>query len=187
MSNKKKLGIALASTALLGVILTLFLLQGKEFVLRISEDELQTKMDESLPLTKTYLFVVDVTLSNPRVDLIEGSDRINTGLDVTLNIKIEGQDQELGGAVDISGGVRYEPTTGEFFVIDPVVENLAIEGLPEEFTNQANDAVGSVLKAYYESYPIYTLRRTDMKKAAARLLLKSVVVENEKLVITLEL
>jgi hypothetical protein len=187
MSNTKKQGIAFATTVLLGIVLTLFLLQGKEFVLQIPEDELQAKMDESLPLTKTYLFIVDVTLSNPRVDLTEGSDRINAGLDVTLNIKFEGQDQELGGAVDISGGVRYEPTTGEFFVIETVVENLAIEGLPEEFTNQANAAVGSVLQAYYESYPIYTLRRTDVKKAAARLLLKSIVVENEEFVVTLEL
>ncbi len=38
---------------------------------------------------------------------------------------------------------------------------------------------------YYEENPIYTLRVTDAKQAAARMVLKDVIIENKELVVTL--
>lgn len=181
----KKLGIIFALALIIGITVAFLVLKGKEFVLRIPENDLRSKMEEKLPFTKTYLLIFSVTLSNPRVDLIDGTNRVNAGLDVRLNIKFRETDREFGGKVDISGGIQYNPDTGEFYLLDPVIENLSIQGIPDKHINKANSSVSKALGAYYKDHPIYTLRSTDVKKATARLLLKSVIVENEELVVTL--
>ena len=46
---------------------------GKEYTFRFTEVELQQRLAERLPLRKTYLFIFEVALDNPRLQLIEGS------------------------------------------------------------------------------------------------------------------
>jgi len=161
--------------------------QGKEYVFRFTEAELQEKLSERLPLHKTYLFIFTVVLDEPRLDLVEGSDRVNAGLDVTLNIKIDDEPLPLGGELDVSGGVRYHAPEGQFFLTDPVIENLSVQGVPTTYTNRVNTILTKAIGEYYADRPIYTLRSSDVKTATAKLLLKSVVVEERVLIVTLGL
>lgn len=154
---------------------------------RFTETQLQEKLGERLPLTKTYLFIFDVTLDQPRVDLVEGSDRVAAGVDVLLNIKIGGGGVPLVGAVDVSGAIDYEPDTGEFFLTDPVIDSLRIQGVPDRYADQSRGVIESALSEYYEARPIYTLEGTDAAKMAGRLLLKDVTVKDEELIVTLGL
>ena len=62
--------------------------QGKEYEFRLSDQEILEKLSASLPLTKTYLLVFDVTLDAPRVVLTEGSGRVGAGIDFTLNVRL---------------------------------------------------------------------------------------------------
>ncbi len=159
----------------------------KNYEYRFTELQLQEKLGQRLPFNKTYLYVFDVTLDGPRVDLIEGSDRVAAGIDIVLNIKIGGGAVPLTGAVDLSGAIDYQSETGEFFLIDPIIESLAIDGVPERYADQSRSVIESALAAYYETRPIYTLEGTDAAKVAGRLLLKDVTVRNEELVVTLGL
>ena len=61
-----------------------FLLRGEEFELRVTQQDLQERLDQKFPLTKKYLFLVDVTYSNPRVTLVSGTDRVTFSLDAAL-------------------------------------------------------------------------------------------------------
>lgn len=158
-----------------------------DYEYRFTEVELREKLGERLPLTKTYLFIFDVTLDAPRVDLIDGSSRVAAGVDVLLNIKLGDSGIPLGGAVDISGAIDYEPETGDFFLVDPVIEALRIQGVPERYADQSRSVIESALAEYYRTRPIYTLEGTDAAKIAGRLLLKDVTVKNEELIVTLGL
>ena len=157
------------------------------YVFRFSEPELQEKLSERLPLTKNYLFIFEVTLDEPRVDLIEGSDRVGAGIDVVLNIRIGESELPLGGSVDVLGGVDYVPERGEFYITDPEIVTLNIQGLPPDYAERAGDVISRALAEYYKTRPIYSLEGTSASKAAAKLLLKDVTVEDEKLVVTLGL
>lgn len=183
----KKIGIVLGTAVLVGMISLIPILKQKTFVVRVSEEELRSRIEKKLPYTKKYLAIFSVTLSNPRVNLVSGSDRINMGIDAGLSVAAGEAAKAFGGQVDISGVLRYDAATGGFFLLEPEVDRLSIQGLPEKYTAGATQAVSSALKAFYREHPVYTLRPTDFKKAAARLLLRSVVVENEELVITLGL
>ena len=124
-------------------------------------------------------------LDDPRLALIEGSDRVNAGLDVTLNININDEPLPLGGELDVSGGVRYEATDGQFFLTDPVIENLSVQGVPAKYTDRVNSVLTKAIGEYYSDRPIYTLTGSDVKTATTKLLLKDVVVEERVLIVTL--
>lgn len=158
-----------------------------DYEYRFTEPELQEKLGARLPLTKTYLYIFDVTIDEPRVDLVEGSDRIAAGVDIVLNIKLGSSGTPLGGAVDMSGAIDYQPARGEFYLTDPVIETLRIDGVPDRYAEQSRSVIESALVEYYRTRPIYTLEGTDAAKVAGRLLLKDVTVKNEQLVVTLGL
>jgi hypothetical protein len=155
--------------------------------LTFTEDQLLAQFEKLLPWTERYLFIFEVTLDNPRIDLIDGDNRISGGVDVTLNVYLSDQPAPLGGAVDISGGVRYEPETGSFYLTDPHVENVRIAGVPDRYANRANEAISFALEDFYKARPIYVLSPHDARTSAARLVLKDVYVEDEKLFLKMSL
>ncbi|RLA43120.1 MAG: hypothetical protein DRR42_22255 [Gammaproteobacteria bacterium] len=175
----------------IGVILVLvmagayFYFVGKEYVFRFSESEIKSTLEKSLPLTKTYLFIIQVTLKNPRVQLENGSSRVNAGLDVVFNITVGQSKEPLGGSVDVSGGVRYVSEAGQFFLTEPNIENLQIQGVSDTYTDKVYEALSKAISEYYSENPIYTLNAFDAKQATVRMVLKNVIVENQELVITL--
>jgi hypothetical protein len=166
-----------------------FLLRGNEFEFRFTQEQLLEKLSERMPLHKRYLILFEVELDNPRLTLVEGSDRVNAGLDAALNIQIQIGEQALRptGTLDASGGVRYDSERGQFFLTDPVIEHFEIQGIPERYTNQANRVLSMALSEYYADRPIYTLNTAKLKQAMTKLVLKRVVVEGGELVVILGL
>ena len=71
---------------LLGVLLVVamggvyYYFPGREYVLHFSETEIQEKLNDKLPLTRTYLLVFQVTIEHPRIDLRQDSKRVAAGL-----------------------------------------------------------------------------------------------------------
>ncbi|MEH6542492.1 MAG: DUF1439 domain-containing protein [Porticoccaceae bacterium] len=178
----------LISSAIIVLVLiggAFFYFSGKEYIVRIPENEIQQKMAEKLPLTKSYLFIFSVTFDNPRVELTNSSERINAGLDVILNIKLGEKKKPLGGSLDVSGSIRYSREEGQFYLTDPMIEALSIQGIPDKYISKATTVLEKALADYYSTHPIYRLKEGDAKQATARLILKNVLIENEELVITL--
>ena len=183
----RKIAIALTVLLVVAVGGTVYYFSGKEYIFRFSANQIQEKINAKLPLTKSYLFIFQVTLDKPRVALEDRSRRVKAGLDIVLNIQAGNEPKPLGGSVDVSGGVRYSPQTAEFFLTDPIIERLAVQGVPELYTQKVNSVLTQALAEYYASHPIYTLKATDTKQAAARLVLKDVIIDKGELVVTLGL
>jgi hypothetical protein len=183
--NMKKIIIISIATMFFISIGVYFYFSGKEYVFSFSESQIREKLTTKLPLNKKYLIIFEVTLDNPRVSLTNGSNRVAAGLDVILNIRIDKNPKPLGGSVDATGGIKYVKNSGEFFLTEPVIEHLSIQGIPDKYTKKANQVLTKALSEYYDSHPIYTLKPTDVNKAAARLALKNVIIENQNLVVTL--
>ena len=181
----KKVILVLTGTLIVLVAGTYYHFSGREFVIRLSESELLEKLDQKLPLTKTYLMFIQVTLENPRIHLENGTNRARIGLDVVLNITLNDDLKPVGGIVQTSGGICYAAEKGQFILTNPVIENLDVQGIPQAYTTKAKKALTEALGEYYSRHPLYTLRVTDMKQAAARMVLKDAAVENKELVITL--
>ncbi len=181
---KKTLVFSIILVAMGAVALYVYF-SGKEYVIRLTEAQIRETLEKKLPLTKTYLFIFETTLENPRVSLEDGSERVDAGLDIVLHIKIGKESKPLGGSMDVSGEVLYRADKGQFFLTEPMVENLTLQGIPEKYIRKAKEVLTKALTHYYEEHPIYTLKATEAKQAAAKLVLKNVLVENKELVILL--
>jgi hypothetical protein len=179
----KKIGLIgpLIFCTLLGV--GYWYVSGKDFFLYFTEAQLQEKLNAKLPVTKTYLLFFNVTLENPKVHLINGSNKVLMGLDVALNLSVAGEAKSLGGTIEVSGGVGYAAGTAQLFLINPVVENLSVQGIPKRYEEKVRLAFSKALASYYAEHPLYQLKSSDAKQAAARLILKSVAVEHQQLVL----
>jgi len=156
-------------------------------VFRFSEETIENVLQKRAPLTRSYFRVFDVTIDAPRVDLIEKSDRIAAGADVILDIKIGGFETPLQGAADISGSIEYRAEETAFYLADPQIEVLKIPGIPERFSDRAHGVVALAISEFYENRPLYELTGDETPKAAARMLLRDIVVKDGKLVVTLGL
>ncbi len=162
-------------------------LSSRDYVFQFSEDELRGHLDARLPYEGRHLYVFDVTLDNPRIDLVEGADRVAGGVDVIVATSFAGRDLTFSGAADMSGGVRYDADQRAFFLKDPAVEKMRLGGVPDAYANKANEAISVALREFYRTRPLYVLERDTAAKSAAHLFLKDVAVKDEQLVVTLGL
>jgi len=183
--NLKKIILIFIATIFLISIGVYFYFSDKEYVFSFSESQIREKLATKLPLNKKYLLFFEVRLDNPRVSLTNGSNRVAAGLDVILNIWIDKNPKPLGGSIDATGGIKYVKDSGEFFLTEPVIEHLSMQGIPDKYTKKVNLVLTKALSEYYDSHPIYVLKPIDVKKAAARLVLKNVIIKNQNLVVVL--
>ena len=181
----KKLLILLL-LVLLGLGLSaVFYLKTTGHTIVLTEEDLRGTLARQLPMTNRYMGVTEVTLDNQRLELKEGSDRI----DVTFGVSFSfvGIPLSLSGDADVSGGLRYEPETHQIFVTDPEVEELRVGNIPEQYAEPVNLALGEALAQYYQRQPLYTLKDSVLKEATARALLRDVEVQDGEVVLTLGL
>lgn len=177
------LAIGLMVALTIGIAFTLYTFWGEKFEIVITEAELKDKIAEKFPITRKYLIIFDITYSDPVLHLEEGGDRIQVGITATTGFTLN--NKVFSGDGVVSGSLRYDQASGSFFLDRLILESLAIAGFPEKYHKEVKDLSTSSLRSYYDKHPLYTLKSTDLKQRAARLILKSVVVRHKTLVVTM--
>ncbi len=150
----------------------------------LSKDQIVEHLSQKLPATKTYLYIFQVTYDAPRVELVEASKRINAGLDISVRVALLDDPEPLRGRIDAAAGVRYEPNEGAFYLQDPTIENLELDGLPTEWANKARDLVAQGINSYFSSHPIYRLTERQSHRAA-RAVLQEISIEKDHVILLL--
>ena len=155
------------------------------YEIRITEEEINEELQKSLPYSSDYPDTVSFTIEDAAVELKRGSDR--AAATVFGMIEVLDTFSVFEATADLTAGVRYEASTGEFFLTDPEVVNVEVKGVPpalnEAVTLAADLAIGTIL----ESYPVFTLEPEDLETNVARLVLKEVRIEDGFLVATLSI
>lgn len=189
MQSVKKFWLLLLSLLLVGSAIFAWSIWGQRYQIVLSEEQLIAKLNEKFPFSKSFFFVVDLSFSNPNLALESGSDRITFGCDVETNVKLDSAADKiprpLRGTMKLSGNVRYDSSEAAFFLENPIVETLDIAGIPEKWRSKVRDGATKAVAEFLGRAPIYRLRPTDIKKAAARLILRDVRVTEKKLILTM--
>jgi hypothetical protein len=156
-----------------------------EVVIKVTQEQIQEKLDEKFPISKRYLVLLNLTLADPKVVLQEGSDRISFEVSALTNVLVNGED--LKGKAQVTAGVRYEPQEGSLLLVEPDVETVVISLLPEEYEGEVIAIADLAAREYLSDYEIYRLDQSDFKQALAKLVVKGVEVEEGVLRIRLGL
>jgi len=177
------IGAALLALCLFGAGLWWYL-AGASLRITISEEQILERLHEQLPKRETYLYVLDVTYDSPRIELVEASERIKAGLDLSVKLNFVGDSTPLLGTIDAAFGIRYEADEGAFYLTEPTIEELALDGLPREWTNKARDLVGEGIRTYFDDHPIYRLTERESHRAA-RAVLQNVTIGQAQVILHL--
>jgi hypothetical protein len=175
----------LITIALAAVALVYFGSQDYDFI--ITQKQINDALLTKFPISKSYLKIFQVTYSNPNASLLPESNRIKVSMDVELVVNIRGDSKKYTGNAVMTAGLGYRYETKQFFLSNPVFEQLTVHGIPPQFTDKATEFATRVAREHLQQITIYTLRPTDVKKAALKLLLKNVRVEGDELHVALGL
>jgi hypothetical protein len=153
-----------------------FFLREQEYAVVVSQEEIQARLDGAFPIERQYLLVLSLRLSDPEVRLQPGSDRIHMQMRATASAGPVGRNLQGGGR--ISGRLRYDASTREVYLDDSIVEELEVEGVPQEYRGRlveiANLGVGQGL----DRRPVYTLDQEFLDQIPGPIELRAIRVED---------
>lgn len=153
------------------------------YTLEVSEEEIQKRIEAVMPIEKKQLFFT-VRLSEPKVELTKGSDRLGLFLNVDVLVPSVAKGAGKG---KITGKIRYEKSEGAFYIDEPIIESIEVKRFPAKYTNKMRGLTQTLLAKALSKYPVYQFKDKDIKQKMAKATLKTVEIKDEKLLITLGL
>lgn len=160
-------------------------LGGERATVRIGQAQLRAEMDKRFPVERPVFLLLNYRLSDPRLTLLPDTSRVALGLSIGLNARLDGERSNLQGSIDVETGLRYDAAAGALFLVDPVITDLELDGVPERHLSRVHDGARLVLAELFSRYPAYTLDRGDLRQQAVKLVLRSLRVEGDAVVLEL--
>ncbi len=179
-----KLATILLAVGAIGAA-AIFGLKGSEHTVYVEQEQIQAAIDGKLPYKKPFKLIFELTVRNTKVNLTEGSERIGATTDVELNVKLGEKLKNLGGTVGAEASIRYDQEKFCFYIVEPEITDVKIQGVPEEYTDRAAAGTKPILQSYLSDVRVYEIRDNNLKLKLAKAVLKDVKVVDGKLALTL--
>jgi len=129
----------------------------------ISREELQTKLGKQFPTTKRIMKLLDVSATQPKLDLQGDKNRVALSFDLTAKELI--MSQEYKGNVALSFGLRYEPKDLTIRLTQPKVEQVMVEGLPPVYQRALSGVGAQLVEDSLNDYPVHQFKPEDLRTA----------------------
>jgi hypothetical protein len=151
----------------------------------LGQEELQLAVERRFPVTVDS--IVPITLQNPYVRLQDGSDHL--GLEVEVAAQIT-QGYPFTSRWLLTGQITYDRQLGEFYLYQPDIRSLDPGSIFEAF-----NAPGMVRELFIEEIlgglmakmPLYRLQPNNPRHALAKRWLRSLRVDNGRLLVQLRI
>jgi hypothetical protein len=133
--------------------------------INVSEARLQQLIGSQFPYNSRLLEILDVTASSPRIKLEQGNNRISTALDLLVAPRgVVGSlsKRELKGLLDMSYGLRFEPSDNSVRMTDVKVGKLELYGAPSNSQSIVNKIGGALAERLLKDYSLYKLSEQDL-------------------------
>jgi hypothetical protein len=136
--------------------------------LMVSEAKLQQLISGQFPFNSKMLEVLDVGVSSPKISFDAANNRINTSLD--LNVVGSGIvglliKREYKGGLDLSYGLRFEPSDNSVRMTDVKVGRLNVEGAPELMERPISRLGVALAQKLLSEQVLYKVSAQDLEAA----------------------
>lgn len=146
----------------------------------LSEADVQQRVQTQFPVARALPLAGTLTLSNPVVNLRDPKGRVGLLLDAAVGVPQFGR---VAGQTEVTGAVRFDAGKGQFMLDNARVESLRIPGIPASYLSTVQSAVNATVASTLQSLPIHTLRDENLAEKYAKANLKSVRIEDRKLLL----
>ncbi len=132
--------------------------------IEISEAKLVELISRQFPFNSRYLELFDVSLSAPQVRLMPAENRIGTAFSYSLGSLLLGA-RPFQGRLDLSYGLRFEPTDNSVRLSQVRVEGFEVPGVPPLYASRANRLGAVLAESLLQDMMIYRLKPEDLQAA----------------------
>ena len=132
----------------------------------VSEQQLAQAIASQFPFDSTMLEVMDVVVKTPRITLDPTTNRINTSFDLEVSpTSVLGLliDKTYKGGIDMSYGLRFEPSDNSVRMTDVRVSRFTMEGTPDKLKRPVEKLGPSLAQRVLKDFSLYRLRPEDLQ------------------------
>ena len=151
--------------------------------MEFTRDAIEKKLAERMPMRRTYLGIIDLELSNPRVAMLTERARVATTFDAVLRIPF--LPKPLTGTSTLSGVPRYDASSRSVVLGAAALDAIAIEGVPERLAGQLRALADTLAQEALADRPLHTLKPDDLRFAGTELEPGPVRITGDRLVVEL--
>lgn len=151
---------------------------------QIPVEQLQAALEDRFPFNNRYLELLDIRVTNPRVELQPRTNRILTSMDAAIAPPF--LRTSWTGKLAVSGQLRFDPARSALVLAEPRVESFDFDGLDPLYANQIR-RVGSLLaEELLKNTPLYTFRPEQFRYAGTTFTPTTIDARPGALVVTFE-
>ena len=153
------------------------------YTMTITQKELQVMVEVLFPIRQSTA-IGEVKLSSPIILLQGVSDRIG----FAVNVALEMQDQYIAkGNGVIDGELDYNAERGEFYLRNPRLLKLKVDGLPPSYDSIVLSVINDLTQQELPLIVVYKLDKQSLAQAPILGTLKSVRVQKGRLLVEIGL
>lgn len=149
-------------------------------IITLDQSDVQRRVERLFPIVQEEASL-KVRWHDPEVILHEGSDRIG----LRLQLALMSAPYQFSATAEVEGKLRFERKTGELFLDDARIIDLAFTDVPMLPLEPIVQIAETMLRPGLQSHPVYVLGQSGEEKRFMGSEIKSVAVRDGKLEITL--
>jgi hypothetical protein len=150
---------------------------------KLSAAELNEKVAKRFPIEKNIAGLLEVTLTAPKVRLVEAGSRINADIDVSVRLPLS--TKTIQGKLGFSGRPDYVPASKSIFLRDAKIESVLMDNMPDALSAGVAKAASAVARELFEDKPLHTFKAEDFTKYGINYEPQRVIVRDNALVLIL--
>lgn len=159
MNHSLRYALLLAVTVALAACATL----GGVRTLTLSEAELNERLQRQLPIERRLLELLEVRLSEPRLQLLPQSNRLALALDVSSRERLSGRSHQGHLALDFA--LRYDEPSQSIRLDQVRVNEFLIQDLPPRQQAQIGRLGSLLAEQLLKDLAIYRFKAKDLQAA----------------------
>jgi hypothetical protein len=149
----------------------------------ISEQQIQTRLNEKLVIPLSLLKVFDLSLSNANVKFDHATGRMHTKFDTQLTNQLTGK--KMAGKLALSGNLQLDTVSNSVILNDAEVDDFVIDGIEPKYADAMTGLAKMLGSQLLNGLNLYTVKADSLKVGKTQYYPKEMKVTDRGLVVTL--
>ena len=133
----------------------------------VSEAQLLSRIASRFPVKQRQLGLIDVALDQPRLRLLPEENRVVTEMAYTVGVALTGV-APVKGQLELSYGLRYEPSDNTVRLHQARVERLGVDGLSAAQAAQVKKIGGLMAEDLLKESVVHRVKPEDLQSLSGR-------------------